>query len=251
VRNFLIILQKELRAFFVSPLAYVIMALVMIMNGLSFRLSLESMVGKVSQQGLLYLTFNSFWFWMVFFLVFPLITMRLFAEEKKMGTMETLLTAPVSIISVVMAKFTATLIFYCVLWIPSMFNFMIFEAVTDSPAAYTPGAFFGTYLILFLIGLLNISLGCFASSLTNNQVIAGVLAFCFVVMHFFMGFLHIFSTKMSQEVMDRVYYFSSFEHLKLFSQGLVDTRPVIYYVSLAGLFLTFTYYVIESRRWHG
>lgn len=251
MRTFPILLQKELRSFFVSPLAYVIMALVMVMNGVSFRLSLESMVGKVSQQGLLYLTFNSFWFWMVFFLVFPLITMRLFAEEKKLGTMETLLTAPVSIASVVLSKYTATLIFYCVLWIPSMFNFMVFEAVTDSPAAYTSGAFFGTYMILFLIGALNIALGCFASALTNNQVIAGVLAFAFVLVHFFMGFLHIFSTKMAPAVLERVYYFSSFEHLKLFSQGLIDTRPLFYYGSLTALFLTFTYYVLESRRWHG
>ena len=130
MQNFRTLLIKELRSFFVSPLAYVVLAMVMVLNGVSFLFSLERMEGKVSQLSLLHLTFDSLWFWMVFVLLFPLITMRLFAEERKLGTLETLLTAPVESWTVILAKYAATLIFYVILWTPSALNFLVFETIS-------------------------------------------------------------------------------------------------------------------------
>ncbi len=249
MQNFRTLLYKELRSFFVSPLAYVVMALVMVLNGVSFLFSVARMEGKVSQLSLLHLTFDSLWFWMVFVLLFPLITMRLIAEERKMGTLETLLTAPVESWTVILAKYAATLIFYTVLWTPSAFNFVLFEIVSGSAAAFNVGSFWGTYIILFLVGAFNIALGLFASSLTSNQLIAGVVAFALVTLHFFVGFIQGFAGNMPPEVLDRVTYFSTVEHLRFFSNGLIDTRPLIYYVTGSALMLTFTYYVLEYRRW--
>ncbi len=249
MQNFRTLLLKELRSFFVSPLAYVVLALVMVLNGVSFLFSVERMEGKVSQMSLLHLTFDSLWFWMVFVLLFPLITMRLFAEERKLGTLETLMTAPVQSWTVILAKYTATLIFYVILWTPSALNLLLFESISGSAAAFTAGSFWGTYTMLFMVGGFNIALGIFASALTANQLIAGVLAFAFVTLHFFIGFVQGFAGNMPAEVLDRVTYFSTVEHLRYFSNGLIDTRPLIYYVTGSALFLTFTYYVLEYRRW--
>lgn len=249
IETFWILFLKEVRSYFLSPFGYVIMALVMILNGVSFRFALEGVVGKVSQYSLLYQTFNSFWFWMVFFLLFPLLTMRLIAEERRSGTMETLLTAPVSIWSVVLSKYLASLAFYCVLWIPSMLNFGFFEAMAGQSASASVGAFWSTYLMLFLVGALNLALGLFASSLTSSMVIAGVIGFCLVIGHFLLGFSHQLEAGMPEELVERARYFSTFEHLKSFSQGLFDTRPLVYYLSTASLVLVFTCYHLESRRW--
>lgn len=251
MRTFLTLLHKELRGFFVSPLAWVVMALVMVLSGVSFALAIEVMNGKVNSISLLYQTFNSYWFWMVYFVIFPLITMRLFAEEKKLGTLESLLTAPVSTQSVLAAKYFAALIFYCVVWTPSALNFLIYEALSNSAAASSGGAFFGAYLILFLLGVFNISIGCFASSLTANQIVAGVIGFALVMLHFFLGFLPrlIENPSVKSGIIERVSYFSTLDHLAYFSQGLIDTRPIVYYVSFALVFLLLTFYVLDFRRW--
>lgn len=251
MRTFLILLHKELRGFFVSPLAWVVMALVMVLSGVAFTFALERLSGNIAQVSLLYATFNSYWFWMVYFVIFPLITMRLFAEEKKLGTLESLMTAPISTQSVVCAKYFAALIFYCIVWLPSGLNFLIFEIFSGSGAAYTGGGLIGAYFILFLLGVFNIAIGCFASALTSNQIVAGVTGFAMVMLHFFIGFATrlVENPQIKAEVVNRVNYVSTIDHLAYFTQGLFDTRPMIYYTTFAGLFLLLTYYVLEFRRW--
>lgn len=240
---------KELRSYFFSPLGYVVMALVLVMFGVSFRFALDGMAGKISQFSLVYLTFNSFWFWMIYFLVFPLITMRSFAEERRSGTAEQLFTAPVTAWEVVLAKYSAALVFYLAIWAPTMLSFLAFDVLSGSNSAYSAGGFWGTYLVLFLVGAMNLGMGLFASSLTASQVVAGVLGFSLVTLHFFLGFSHQLGTRISAELMERVRYFSTFEHFRTYSQGLIDSRPVFYYLTMTALFLVFTHAVVNSRRW--
>lgn len=249
IQTWLVLSWKELRSYFLSPLGYVVMALVLVMFGVSYRFALDGMVGKVSQFSLVYLTFNSFWFWMVYFLVFPLITMRSFAEEKRSGTAEQLFTAPVTAWEVVLGKYSAALVFYLAIWMPTMLNFAVFDLLSGSVSAFSPGGFWGTYFMLFLVGAMNLAMGIFASSLTSSQVVAGVLGFCLVTVHFFLGFSHQLGSRISADVLDRVRYFSTFEHFRTFSQGLIDSRPVIYYITMSALFLVFTHAVVDSRRW--
>lgn len=104
MRTFSILFGKELRSFFLSPLAYVVMALFTFLNGWLFASLVNAMRLRVTSQSLIYNFFDSGWFWMGFFILFPLITMRLFAEEKKLGTIEGLLTAPVRTSEVVLAN---------------------------------------------------------------------------------------------------------------------------------------------------
>jgi ABC-2 type transport system permease protein len=246
-RRFLILLQRELASFFFSPMAYFILAMVMGLNGVAFRFATALMDGRVQPHSLVSLTFNSFWFRMIFFLLFPLLTMRLFAEERKMGTFETLMTAPVRVSEVVLSKYLACLVFYGALWVPVLGNFMLFRMLTGSPAAFADGALVSSALLLLLLGAFNIALGCLASALSRNQIVAAVAGGTLVLLHFFLGFLAGFA-KVSPEVLERVQYFSSLDHINFFAQGLIDSRPVVYYLS-ATLFLLFlTHQAIGHRR---
>ena len=110
--------------------------------------------------------------------------MRLFAEEFKLGTIEPLMTAPVRDWQVVLAKFFGALVFYVVLWIPTLLYFVIFLKVTHQPAANSTGAYVGSYLMLLLLGMFYLSIGCLASVLTRNQIVAAIISFCAITLLF-------------------------------------------------------------------
>jgi ABC-2 type transport system permease protein len=250
MRIFLTLLNKELRAFFFSPVAYVVLALVMVINGFSFRAAIAMLEKAPQPESIVTWTFNSQWFWMSYFFVFPLLTMRLFAEERKLGTWETLFTAPLRTWQVLGAKYLASVIFYCLLWIPSLANFAIFQAMTGDAAVIPQGALLGTYLLIFIMGLFNLAMGCFASSLTSNQIVAAVMSFTLSLMHYLLGvFVLYLGSRIPSAFVDMVRYIATIEHIKIFVNGLLDTRVVVYYVSLAALFLAFTHQVLEFRRW--
>lgn len=249
MRCFFILLTKELRAFFVSPVAYVVLALVMVLNGFSFRAALSILEGEPSSGSIVTWTFYSRWFWLSYFFIFPLLTMRLFSEEKKMGTLETLLTAPVRAWQVVAAKFLAALCFYCLLWLPSLGNFWFIHWLTAGQVAIPAGALKGSYIILFFMGCFNLALGCFASSLTSNQIVAAVISFTFSLMHFLLGTFIQVGRNVPEKFIDVVQYISSSDHIRVFTSGLLDSRPMVYYGSLTLLFLALTHQVVEFRRW--
>lgn len=250
MRTCFILFLKELRSLFYSPVAWVVLALVMIITGFSFRAAV-AVLERVPQTGsIVTLTFTSQWFWLSYFFIFPLLTMRLFAEERKLGTFETLFTAPVRTWHVVLSKYLAAVFFYCLLWLPSLGNFFIFQWMTAGAAEVPHGALIGTYMLIFFMGLFNLAAGCFASALTSNQIVAAALSFTISLMHFLVG---IFILGLSQRIpvafVDMVYYIASIQHIQTFTSGLLDTRPLVYYGSLSLLFLAFTHHVLEFRRW--
>lgn len=250
MRCLLILLLKELRAFFYSPVAYIVLALVMVLNSFSFRAAIAVLENKPQADSIVTWTFSSSWFWLSYFFLFPLLTMRLFAEERKLGTFETLFTAPVRTWQVVASKYLAATFFYCLLWVPSYMNFRLFNWMTAGAAEIPPGALLGTYLLLFVMGLFNLAVGCFASSLTSNQIVAAVLSFTISVMHYLVGmFVLYLGRRIPEKFVDAVYYIASIEHIRTFTSGLLDTRPLVYYASFTLLFLALTHYRLEYRRW--
>ncbi len=249
MRAFWIMFKKELRSFFLSPLAYVVMALFILLNGWLFVSMVNAMRTKVSPRSLIFNMFDSGWFWMGFIIIFPLITMRLFAEEKKMGTLEGLLTAPVRTSEVVLAKYLAAVVMYVIIVIPVFFFFPIFTKLTGEQAAFHSGAFWGCALGLLLVGMFNIAIGTLASSLTSNQLIAAMVTFVFVMLHYFLGFLHAFGALPGSQWTDTLTYFSTVEHIRSLGEGLIDSRPFVYYLSFIALLLAFTHHVLESRKW--
>ncbi|MEZ5302752.1 MAG: ABC transporter permease [Verrucomicrobiales bacterium] len=250
MRVFTVLFGKEIKAFFLSPIAYVVLALVMVINGFSFKAAMTILETAPGDGGLVRFTFNAPWFWLSYFFIFPLVTMRLFAEEQKLGTLEALLTAPVRTGQLVAAKYLAALVFYCILWLPSLANFYIFQWITAGAGDIRPGELLGSYSILFLMGMFNLSIGCFSSSLSSNQIIAAILGFTLSLMHFLLGtFALDLAQNVDQSLKNIVQYFASAYHSRMFAAGVLDSRPAIYYATATALILFVTHQVVEFRRW--
>src|SRR6266705_4364016 len=187
MRKFYTLLSREVRGYFHSPIAYIVLVFFLIVSGIDFNLIVSYMNRRTLDLSVQQFFFNGVLFWFLFVLIFPLITMRLFAEEFKLGTIEPLTTAPVHDWQVVLSKFFGALVFYLVLWIPTLLYFAIFLQVTHQPAAHSAGAYCGSYLMLLLLGMFYLSIGCLTSVLTKNQIIAAVISFCTITLLFFLG----------------------------------------------------------------
>src|SRR5882724_8584072 len=153
MRKFYTLLSREVRSYFYSPIAYVVLVFFLLVAGADFYFQLSFMNQRPVTYSVQEAFFNSVFFWFAFVLIFPLITMRLFAEEFKLGTIEPLMTAPVRDSQVVLAKFFGALVFYLVLWIPTLLYFAIFLQVMHLSAANSVGAYLGSYLMLLLLGM--------------------------------------------------------------------------------------------------
>jgi ABC-2 type transport system permease protein len=159
------------------------------------------------------------------------------------------MTAPVRDWQVILSKFFGALVFYLVLWLPSLAYFAIFAAVTHQPAAGSVGAYAGSYLMLLLLGMFYISIGCFASVLTKNQIVAAVITFCAITLLFFMGLIQFILLDISAAARELLGYFSALEQMGTLSRGVIDTRPMVFYLSMTALMLTFTFQAFQSRKW--
>jgi ABC-2 type transport system permease protein len=249
MRKFLTLLIREVRSYFYSPIAYVVMIFFLIISGIDFYFQVSFMNQRQVQYTIQEAFFNSVFFWFAFVLIFPLITMRLFAEEFKLGTIEPLTTAPVRDWQVVLSKFFGALVFYVILWIPTMVYFWIFARVANQPAAHSPGAYFGSYVMLLLLGMFYLSIGCLTSVLTRNQIIAAVISFCAITFLFFLGLVQFILLDPSSATRELLGYFSAIQHMGTFSRGVIDTRPIVLYVSMTIVVLMLTYHAFQSRKW--
>jgi ABC-2 type transport system permease protein len=249
MRKFYALLSRELRSYFHSPIAYIVLIFFLLISGVDFYFQVSFMNQRQVQYTVQEAFFNSVFFWFAFVLIFPLITMRLFAEEFKLGTIEPLMTAPVRDWQVVLSKFFGALVFYLILWVPPAFYFIIFQQITGQPAAHSAGAYSGSYLMLLLLGMFYLSIGCLASVLTKNQIIAAVISFCAITLLFFLGLVQFILLDVSSATRDLLGYFSAIEHMGTFSRGVIDTRPIVFYVSMTIVMLTLTYQAFQSRKW--
>jgi len=253
MRKFYTLLAREVRSYFYSPIAYVVLLFFLLLSGMSFvgpgLGAISFMNGRPVSYTVQEAFFNSIFFWFAFVLIFPLMTMRLFAEEFKLGTIEPLMTAPVRDWQVVLAKFFGALTFFLILWLPTLLYFWIFQTVTHQPAAGSRGAWLGAYLMLLLLGMFYLSIGCLASALTKNQIVAAIISFCVITLHFFSGLISFIITDVSSSTRQLLGYFSAIEQMGTLSRGEIDTRPMILYVSMTLAMLTLTYHAFQSRKW--
>ena len=246
---YLTLTRRELAAYFLSITGYVIIAAALFLLGFSFVVLLVNLQQEPTPMPLTELFYITPFFWFILLLSTPVITMRLFALEKFSGTFETLMTAPVTDLQVVLAKFTAGLVFYSVMWLPLLACLLVVRHYASDPAALDGGAVGGTFLGIFLLGCLFISLGCCASALTKSQVTAAMISLMFGCSLFLIGVLadHIpLRATWQTEVLAAL---SFFEQMHDFARGVVDTRSVVLYLSLTLFFLFLTLRVVESRRW--
>ena len=152
-------------------------------------------------------------------------------------------------IQVVLAKYFGCLFFYTVLWAPSLLYFVAFEAVTGVDAAGAAGSYLGAYAMLLLMGGLFTAIGCLASALTDNQIVAAAVSFTAILFLFFLGMLSFFMPATAPILREATYYVSPIEHMMDFSRGIFDTRPVVFYLSSTLLLLFATFHVFQHRRW--
>jgi len=251
MRVYLTLVRRELGGFFASFSGYLIIASVLLLLGLS----LTDMLAKLNDDPhgtmapLTELIYSTFYFWLILLLSAPVITMRSFAYEKGSGTYETLMTTPVSDLQVVLAKFSGALLFYILTWLPLTGCLAVVHYVTREPTLLDPWTTASTFSGIVLMGCFYISLGCFASALTRSQIIAAMISLV-IGLGLFILSLRSLVPAPSIDWAARVFsYISVVEHMEDFARGLMDTRHVVFYLSLTLFFLFLTLKVVESRRW--
>jgi ABC-2 type transport system permease protein len=258
MRNILAIVERELRAYFSSPIAYVLLTIFVFLSGLFFRTILAqvmqlALVSSIQAQqlgprpldmpGMISRGFLSTMSVILLFMI-PMITMGLFSEEKKRGTIELLLTAPLTDLQVVLGKFFAASSFFVILllttWVPMSVLYLY-----GSPAS---GPILTAYLGLLLYGLAIIAIGLFISTLTENQIIAAVISFGAIMLLWLVDVMANNAEPTSRAVLT---YLSILSHLDDFMKGVLATTHIIFYVSLMLVALFLTYRSVDSLRWRG
>lgn len=238
-------LVRELRAYFLSPLAYVVLFAFLILNGGVFAFIVSALNDpRTADAGPpLELFFNFLW-WLILLVVAPVLTMRLLAEERKTGSIEVLMTAPVSENQVVLGKYLGALAFYVVLWLPTG----LYGLILSGYAKVDWGPVAAGYLGFFGIGALYLAVGVFTSSLTKNQLVAAILS---VVLLAFLSIgvllaANLLEAPMVKQVLD---YMDVMTHQQDFARGIVDTRRLVYYLSGTVFFLFLSARVLENNKW--
>jgi ABC-2 type transport system permease protein len=253
VRNIIAIAAKELRSYFASPIAYIIIGFFALPFGVFFYLYLEAFLRQsmqqaqfggsmnVNQQVIRYVLQNAS---VIILFVMPMITMRTYAEEKRSGTIELLLTSPVTDFQIIVGKFLGALGLYMAMLLVTLLYISILF-VFGSPE-WRP--LIAAYLGLLLMGGAFLSIGLFISSTTDNQIVAGIISFVVFLLLWIVGW---FADSAGPTVGPITSYLSITEHFDDFSKGIIDTKHVLYYVSLItfGLFLTAK--SVDSERWRG
>jgi ABC-2 type transport system permease protein len=250
MRAFATLLRRELSSYFISLTGYAIMAAVLLLVGASCVTMIEAVNNDDPiHVPLAELFFRTQFFWLVLLLATPVITMRLFALEKFSGTFETLMTAPVRDIEVVLAKYTAALAFYALVWLPPLGALQLVHHSTapDLPFAWWPLA--STFLGILTLGASFLAMGYLASSLTRSQIIAATLSFALGAALFLVSVLKFSVGIHAGRAAEVVNYISVFGQLEDFVRGVVDTKALVFHASLTVLCLFLTLKAVESRRW--
>lgn len=246
---FVTLVRRELSAYFLSLTGYVILAAVAFLLGLGFIEVLVAYNGEVLNAPLTEVFYSTMFFWLISLLAVPVITMRLFALERATGTFETLMTTPVSDLAVVLAKFSAAMVFYIAMWVPLLVCLVVVALYTPEGSPLDWRAVASTFLGIVLSGAFSVAMGCLASSVTRSQVMAAMIALVFGVTFFMVGFLRSSLSETQGALTAVANHVSQLTHMEDFVRGVVDTRWLVFYASTAGLALFLTVKVIESRRW--
>jgi ABC-2 type transport system permease protein len=243
------VFKKELRSYFSSPIAFIVLFVFLIISGIFFFLYLQNFVEAEFDPRLQFvrkgINLNEFVIHpffgtisVVLLLLVPLITMRLFADERKSYTAELLFTLPVRIISIIIGKYLSSLLLFGIMIILSAAYILVLVKYGNPDL----GPILSGYLGLFLMGGSFLAVGIFASSLTENQMIAAVISFGILLVFWIMG--------ATSSAGDSVFgYLSILNHFENFAKGVIELKDVIYYLSFIFLGLYLAYITLDSERW--
>jgi ABC-2 type transport system permease protein len=253
VRNVLAIAGKELRSYFASPMGYILIGLFALLFGAFFRVYLTGFAERSQQMAMGggAVNVNE---WMIrgvlhnvaiiILFIMPMVTMRTYAEEKRSGTMELLLTSPITDVQIILGKFLGAMgLFAAMLLVTAIDIAILFRIGNPELKPVLAG-----YLGLLLLGGSVLSVGLLISSLTKNQIVAGVMTFAVFLL---LWIINWFADSVGPLGRTIVSFLSITEHLDDFTKGIIDTKHVVYYLSFItfGLFLTAK--SVDSERWKG
>lgn len=241
------LLKKEINSFFSSIIGYVVIVVFLLTISLFMWVFGDSGF-NIPESG--YANIDSLFIvtpWVYMFLI-PAITMRLFAEERKGGTIELLLTSPLTELQIILAKYFAGVVLVVISLIPTLLFFATIYYVAAPVGNVDTGAIWGSYIGLTLLGAGFVSIGVFASSLSDNQVVAFIIAL-FLCFFCFAGFESLSSLASLGKFNTIVYQMGISAHYASMGRGVIDTRDVIYFISIIALFVLLTRTVLESRKW--
>ncbi len=234
------IYKREMRSYFTSPIGYVYICAYLFASALFFKmtmldasnLQLSNNVGSYFASSL-----------MIYMFLVPILTMRLFSEEKKTKTDQILLTSPVSISGIVLGKFLAAMSVYVIAMIPTVVSILFIDYYAGVPF----GLVLGNYVGIFFLGTAFVAMGCFLSAVTESQVVAAVLSFTALMSLYFLDTL---AGNLNSTFMTKIVGFISvYDRFNDFTSGLFSLSAVVYYISICVIFLFLTVRMIEKRRW--
>ncbi len=233
---------RELRAYFLSPLAYVVAFFFLAVNGFIFAWMISALVDPRAPSGPpMGYFFGSTWLLLI--VLGTILPMRLLSEELRSGSIEVLMTAPITEGQVVAGKYLAALSFFALLWVPTLG----YAGILAHYGEVEWGPIAGGYLGLLLIGGLFLAVGTFASAMSKSQLIAAVVTFAILVVLFLIGQLEQLA---SSELWKNTFsYLDLGTHMDELGKGIVDSRRIVYYVSASLFFLFLTSRALEDRKW--
>ena len=253
MRNIFAIADKELRSYFASPIAYILIGFFLLPFGVFFYLYLDNFVKQsmqmaqyggavnVNQQVIRYVLQNAS---VIILFIMPMITMRTYSEEKRSGTIELLLTSPVTDVEIILGKFFGALgVYAAMLAVTLLYMAILFVYGNPEWRPLVAG-----YLGLLLMGGTFIALGLFISSTTSNQIVAGVVTFVVFLLFWIIGW---FADSAGPTIGPITQWLSITEHFDDFSKGIIDTKHVLYYLSLITFGLFMTAKSVDTERWRG
>ncbi len=240
------IFKKELQQFFSSLIGYLAIIVFLLVLGLFIWIFPDTNVLDSN-----YATLDSFFYIAPYIFIFliPAITMRSFAEEINTGTIELLFTRPLSEIQIVLGKYLAALLLVFIAIVPTFIYFYSLYVLASPAGNIDVGGILGSYFGLFFLGAVFVSIGIFCSSLTGNQIVAFIVG---VFICFFLYFSFDYIAQFSAFVGRSDYWVESLglgQHYDAMGKGVIDTRDVVYFLSVISIFLLLTRTAISSRRW--
>lgn len=245
--NFFHILSKELKSYFGSPVAYIVITAFLVLTGYFFYsnviyFNLMNM-GNVS---IIVGVVKPFFYNMglVITLTTPLLTMRLFAEEKKLKTIELLMTYPIRDIELLLGKYFSGLTIFTFMLMLTLLHPFLISFIWEIPL----GPLLTGYLGIFLLGCSLFSLGILVSSLTENQIVTAIVTFSISLIFWVIAWNEGFASPLLGKILNHL---SFLDHLDNFTKGTIETKDVIYFLDYTFFCLILTAFSLKSRRWRG
>lgn len=244
--NIYILTAREFKSLFVSPMLWVVLVMFLVFHGFSFWLLLEFLSQPMAPEGAPMQIFfgGTMLFWLGFLPICAVIPMGAIAAERRNGTLETLMTAPVTDTEVILSKFTACWGFFIFLWLPTLAYVLLLSQYGELDY----GPIWSGYLGSLLLGGAFIAIGILTSTLTKNQIVAAALALGFICCLFLIALLAFIPSAMGGQ--ETLYsYLSIWNHMDDWGRGIVDTRHIVYCVSIMAFALFGSVRLLETRRW--